>query len=274
MRALVLSGGGSKGAYQAGAIFALGSRYDYDMYCGVSVGALNAAFLSQFPSTRVGAPSLLKIWRDVQTKDVHKKWFFGYLAALWKPSIYNSEPLEKWVRSVLRPNLIKKKLSVGATSLNTGEYFAFDEGSDQIVEAVIASASFPGFFKPVSVQTDWWIDGGVRNVTPLAAAIHRGATAIDVITLDSPGVPRSDKKPKSINVLKRTIEVMLDEIVENDLKTCALYNEHGIKRKIELNVYRPAQPLGVDPLKFERQNSIKLINRGYIETQQALVGTP
>ena len=48
-RALVLSGGGTKGIYQAGAIEALKDLglYDFDMIIGTSVGALNAMFLVQ-----------------------------------------------------------------------------------------------------------------------------------------------------------------------------------------------------------------------------------
>ena len=47
MRALVLSGGGALGAYEAGAISILCEAFDYDLVCGTSIGALNAAFVAQ-----------------------------------------------------------------------------------------------------------------------------------------------------------------------------------------------------------------------------------
>lgn len=46
MRALVLSGGGAHGAYEAGVASALLSREQYDVICGVSIGAINAALIA------------------------------------------------------------------------------------------------------------------------------------------------------------------------------------------------------------------------------------
>jgi predicted acylesterase/phospholipase RssA len=46
MRALVLSGGGALGAYEAGVAHALMQREEFDVLCGVSIGAINAALLS------------------------------------------------------------------------------------------------------------------------------------------------------------------------------------------------------------------------------------
>src|ERR1700693_308620 len=50
-RALVLSGGGSKGAFEVGVLQRLmgDEQLDYDLLCGTSVGAINAAYLAQTP---------------------------------------------------------------------------------------------------------------------------------------------------------------------------------------------------------------------------------
>lgn len=49
VKTLVLSGGGALGAYEAGVIEGLhrAGRFDYDLVCGTSIGALNAAFVAQ-----------------------------------------------------------------------------------------------------------------------------------------------------------------------------------------------------------------------------------
>src|SRR5215469_5521440 len=46
MKALVLSGGGAHGAYEAGVAAALLERERYDVICGVSIGAINAALIA------------------------------------------------------------------------------------------------------------------------------------------------------------------------------------------------------------------------------------
>jgi predicted acylesterase/phospholipase RssA len=46
MKALVLSGGGAHGAYEAGVAHALMQRESFDLLCGVSIGAINAGLLS------------------------------------------------------------------------------------------------------------------------------------------------------------------------------------------------------------------------------------
>ena len=54
--ALAMSGGGSKGAFEAGALYGMyhglenvGSTFDYDVITGVSAGAINTIGLSVFP---------------------------------------------------------------------------------------------------------------------------------------------------------------------------------------------------------------------------------
>lgn len=46
MKALVLSGGGARGAYEAGVANALIAREHFDLICGVSIGAINAALIA------------------------------------------------------------------------------------------------------------------------------------------------------------------------------------------------------------------------------------
>ena len=68
MRALVLSGGAAKGAYQVGALkYLLGElELKYDAVCGTSVGAINAAFLAMFEhgKEKECIESLEKLWKN------------------------------------------------------------------------------------------------------------------------------------------------------------------------------------------------------------------
>ena len=188
MKALVLSGGGAKGAFQAGVLRTLlkEQRKHYDIICGVSVGALNGSLLSMYPRGKEFESflALRAMWDTISTPKVYRHWIpFSYLQSPFKPSVYNSKPLQKLVRENLDVDTLRasgKRLLVGAVSLDTGEYTLFTEKDDDIIDGVLASSSFPVMLLPVKARGELWTDGGVRNVTPLQAAIDLGATDIGI----------------------------------------------------------------------------------------------
>jgi len=47
MRALILSGGGARGAYEAGVAVSLLEHEDFELACGASIGAINGALIAQ-----------------------------------------------------------------------------------------------------------------------------------------------------------------------------------------------------------------------------------
>lgn len=76
---LVLSGGGARGAYQAGVIKALQEIQQQSqipfakIICGVSAGAINAAFVaSQIDQPDAGASKLWDTWTDIRAEEVFK----------------------------------------------------------------------------------------------------------------------------------------------------------------------------------------------------------
>lgn len=67
-QALVLAGGGAKGAYQAGCIKAMREiGYDFDIVTGTSIGALNALLVVQ-----KDYEALYKLWDEIKISDVLK----------------------------------------------------------------------------------------------------------------------------------------------------------------------------------------------------------
>ena len=79
-RILALSGGGAKGAYQAGAIKGLverlGFEAEYDLVTGVSVGSINMAVMASFPIGKEceAAESLESLWKCIEgSKDIYKQ---------------------------------------------------------------------------------------------------------------------------------------------------------------------------------------------------------
>jgi NTE family protein len=265
MKILVMSGGGAKGSYSKGCLrYLLGDlEINYQGFCGISVGALNSAFLAQFCNgqEKQSYEELDKLWKRINTSKIHKRWFpFGKLHGLWKSSLYNSEPLLNWVNSELDVEKIKisnKIVSVGAVSLTAGKYKLFDQNNPNFVKAVCASSSYPGFLIPIEIDGELYTDGGVHHIAPLQAAIELGADEIDILltspVIDSNAFPSN---PNAINVITRTLDLMTDQIIANDIAGVEYYNNLIVKgfatdkRFIKFNLIRPNKDLTSDSLDF------------------------
>lgn len=276
-RALVLSGGGSKGAYQVGALQhwmgALG--LDYDVLCGTSVGAINAAYLAQIP---LGHPTdavakLIAMWQTVETKKVYKRWFpFGRLHALWRRSVYDSTPVQRWIREGLDVKAVSvsgRKLRVVATSFHTGEVRVVDETAVNLADWVIASSAFPVMLSPIQIDGTWWTDGGLRDVTPLGEAFRAGATEIDMILCSDPWAPSgfADEKAHALpQYTMRSIDVMNDEVSRGDLDVALLKNDlsemNAKYRHVPIRVLQPKTPLPYDSLDFSPASIEAMMARG------------
>lgn len=276
MRALVMSGGGSRGAFQVGVLQRLieEDKAWYKAFSGVSVGALNAGWLSQYVNGQLGVQGLFSLWEGLKDSDVKKKWFpFHYLHGLWKTGLYNTKPLEKLVRENLNVAQIRKSgnaLRIGAVNLETLEYKLFDENSPDLCGAILGSSAFPVMFPAIKVQGHMYTDGGAREVTPLKAAIDiEGVTEIDVILASKLPGKKNRKAPKNVvDVGIAALQAALDEVTVNDVKIAQLYNQladlgQTNKRKIPIRVFQPETALPGEPLEFDHPSIMKMIELGY-----------
>lgn len=99
----------------------------------------------------------------------------------------------------------EKVLRIAATNWETGalQIYANHEMTDQLGPLVImASSAIPGFFPPVEVGSQAFVDGGVLMNTPLQEAIKAGADTLHVIYLD----PKVENIP--LSGLENTLETM------------------------------------------------------------------
>ncbi len=281
MRGLVLSGGGSKGAFEVGVLQRLmgDEQIEYEMLCGISVGAINAAYLAQTPlgRPREAIARLRALWDTVTNDKVRKDWFpFGKAEALVKLSVYDSTPLHAWIRSGLDVNAVRasgRSLRILAVSLGAGEPFTATETTPDLAEWVIASSAFPVMFTPASIGGDLWSDGGLRSVTPLGEAIRAGATEVDVVLCSDP-FAKSPFDPNGAHaipqLLLRSIDIMNDEVSRADLRIAGLKNDLSeLKpeyRKVKIRVFQPQSPLPFDSLDFAPAHIASMIATGYAQS--------
>lgn len=82
MVGLSLTGGGARGAYQAGAILALAEilenvapvKEPFPWYAGISAGSINSTFLagSSAPTFKQSAQNLVDVWTNIKPSDVYR----------------------------------------------------------------------------------------------------------------------------------------------------------------------------------------------------------
>lgn len=290
MRALVLSGGASKGAYQVGVLkHTMGDlKIQYDAICGISVGAINGGWLSMYPHGQEVEciENLEGIWRTLKTSSIYTNWinlpwpfsYLNYVAAIWKSSIYNSAPLIKLIHEQFDPEKMRasgKKLKVGAVSLNSGEYKLFDETFENMTDAILASSSFPAAFIPIEIDGQLWTDGGVRQITPLKSAIALGYDSIDVIITSTDNGMSEFHGTSLVKIGPRIIDIMSEEIMLNDLSRALELNElikNGAqipgKRYIDIRIFRPEESLPGSSLEFDQESISKKIDIGYADAKR------
>jgi len=285
MRVLVLSGGGSKGAYQVGALkHILGNlQVQYDAFCGVSVGALNCAYLSMFNygEEQTSIQQLTELWNSIDTSKIYKRWFpFGRWHALWNKSFFDSSPLQNMIRAGISLEKIRasgKKINVGTVSLSSGKYTIFDQTSDYFIDAVIASASFPGMLTPVKFLGQLWTDGGVKEISPIQKAVDLGADIIDVIiTSPQTRVKRFIEEPTTVDILKRSIDLSTDKIMANDIEKVHMHNKLAAAglaegKVVELNILRPDYNLIEDLLDFRPEKIKEMMEKGFADAKYKYV---
>lgn len=286
MLAIVLSGGGANGAYEVGALQYIFENYKIqpDIYCGVSVGAINSTYLAQYQKGEelIAINNLKNLWDKINNDSIYKKWYGGwlwYLPALWKESIYNTHPVRNLIRKNLDENKILesgKKLRIIGISLNTGECKTWTEKSGDVVTGVMASSSFPIFFTPVQSRGISYSDGGLRMITPLKPAIELGADKIITITCSPEKVTFESKfKLNVLNQVTRTLDIMCNEINRDDLKKCILYNKLSKldpkcnKRYVDITVVQPDSYLG-DSLDFSPDKNKALMVLGYSDAKKVI----
>jgi predicted acylesterase/phospholipase RssA len=180
-RALVLEGGGDKGAYQAGALsqmFAMiPTEIQYDVMSGVSVGALNTAGLAMYAKGDEGNMTefLLDIWRNIKASDVYQDWSGGIIdGILFRPSIYDTSPLNDFLHEKFTKP-IQRKITIGTCNANNGSFVRFDESlsHEDLITAVRCSSAMPIIFPYVEFQNETYIDGGSVLNLDVGGAIER-----------------------------------------------------------------------------------------------------
>jgi hypothetical protein len=198
-RALVLGGGGSKGAFEAGAVYHLVVHRgcDFGEISGNSVGALNGALLAQaarssdarssLESLRAAAENLIAEWATIDdSRDVMRARPLGKLrfALFGLDSVQDFGPLHEFVRERISLDRLAagRELRVGNMSFVDGRYreivvnAAGRVDSPTAHDLIFSSAVVPVFGRmprialPAAPDRPLQLaDAGVRHATPVTS---------------------------------------------------------------------------------------------------------
>lgn len=267
--AVVLSGGGAKGAFQAGALEVLHDEgYEFEIVSGVSVGTLNGAMLATGQLS-----TLIKIWENLTPDQVLKEQslfaiarkFLSYKIGLGKPPLskYNNAPLQQLMQEYLLGKKVSVPFHFGFVKLETGQYVqaVVQKGEDHKIDEmdldrILASTAIPVIFNPVVKGDSLWVDGGLRNISPIKEVLPFNPDRVILIPTEPLEKPvESAEVNDIINIAFQSITIMLDEIFNEDIDRFLCINrlveqaeKQGlILRKSNGDPYKYIEPIIIDP---------------------------
>ena len=202
--AFVLSGGGSLGAIQVGALQALiGAGVRPDVLIGCSVGALNATFLAVDPSP-AHLDELETLWRGLTRADIFtasKRSIAGHVVRR-DTHLYEPDGLRDLVDRLVPASDLSElgiPVHIVTTDLLTGQPVWWTSGDPR--QVLVASASLPALFPPVPLAGSLHVDGGVTCPVPVQRAIDLGAERIWVLDVTGGSLGRRDERMTALDVL-------------------------------------------------------------------------
>ncbi|MFH1562566.1 MAG: patatin-like phospholipase family protein [Nitrospirota bacterium] len=231
---LVLSGGGAKGAYEAGVVKALiDARIKFDVIAGTSVGGLNAVLIA---ANQID--DLITVWVEKITNNdaifvLNGKLKLNPLLLLLPiifikgkiikilsrlGSIVDSSPLQNLLKHTINYNNLKSsgnRLILTGTNLQIGSEETFvkaengkffikrkgwvkeikeEDFEKMAISATIATSAIPVAFNPEVISGYQYVDGGIGNNTPLLNAIEAGCKDIFTVLIKPPSRTPLDTK--------------------------------------------------------------------------------
>jgi NTE family protein len=197
LRALVLSGGGGRGAYHVGVLrFLEEHEWVPDIIVGTSIGAVNGAAIASGHT----AHSLWALWRRLKTDDVQRQAWDLFSLDGWD-HLLDTAPLRKtlveegWIDlSRINAQPPSKHLRLTVVEMETGRLHVFGNSpdpssrsrSEQVpitLDHILASCSIPLVYPPTKIDDVAFWDGGTVANTPLGPAIDAGAEDIVVVLM-------------------------------------------------------------------------------------------
>jgi predicted patatin/cPLA2 family phospholipase len=284
-KALVISGGGSKGAFAGGvaAYLMQEKQQEYDLFLGTSTGSLLITHLASGKInelrelyTNVGQHSIFNV-NPFKIKSVgginvvsirHRSTLLSFLKG--NKTFGESKNLKKLIRKNITEKMYdelhasKKDIIVTVSNLtaNQIEYKSIKEYSyDDFCDWIWASCNYVPFMSLLEKNGHQYADGGFGCLIPIREAILRGAKEIDAIILETE-VTQINRIPAKnpFSLLFAVQEFMMEHVERHNITIGKLTAKH---QDVKLNLYYTPTVLTTNSLVFNKRQMTKWWQSGY-----------
>ena len=284
-KALVISGGGSKGAFAGGvAQYLLNNEgKEYDLFLGTSTGSLMVSHLS------LGMLEELKeLYTNVTQKSIFSNDPFtikmvagekiisiNHLNTLWnfingRKTFGESKNLQKLIKNKIPLEMFEniiakdKEVLVTVSNLTTNqiEYKSIRDCSyNDFCDWIWASCNYIPFMSLLEKEHCQYGDGGFGSLIPIREAILRGATEIDAIILDTEVIQTNRLPAKNpFSLLFDVFDFMLTHVEKHNITIGKLA---ATNKNVTLNLYYTPTVLTTNSLVFDQKLMRKWWDSGY-----------
>ncbi|MGG6231457.1 patatin-like phospholipase family protein [Tenacibaculum sp. SDUM215027] len=284
-KALVISGGGSKGAFAGGvAQYLMKSKdKDYDMFLGTSTGSLMVSHLAlgmvdelkelytSVDQKAIFSNSPFRI-RSVHGEKVvsirHRNTFWNFLNG--RKTFGESKNLRKLIKNNITKDMydeirrLNKEVVVTVSNLtaNQIEYKSILECEyEDFCDWIWGSCNYVPFMSLLEKDHCQYADGGFGSLIPIREAIARGATEVDAIILATE-VTQMNRLPAKnpFSLMMDTFDFMLENVERHNITIGKLSaKQHNVK----LNLYYTPTVLTTNSLVFDKEKMKKWWKSGY-----------
>jgi predicted patatin/cPLA2 family phospholipase len=291
MRALVISGGGSKGAFAGGVAQYLIEElhHQYHLFVGTSTGSL---LISHLALDKVA--KIKEVYTSVTQKSIFnscpfviKEDKFGgkqigidHFTVLknflkGKKTFGESLNLRKLIEktltetefNALKASEVEVVVTVSNLSLNQVEYKSVNDFEYQdFLDWIWLSSNFTPFMSLAKKDGCEYADGGFGSMVPIEEAINRGAKTIDVIILETEVTYYNRLPSKNVfSLLTNMHSYMADRIEKQNIRIGKFV---AANNDVIINLYYTPTVLTTNSLIFDKEMMAKWWERGYTYANQ------
>ncbi len=284
-KALVISGGGSKGAFAGGVAKFLieDKKNDYEIIIGTSTGSLMVTHLALKK-----IDELYTIYSNIKQRTIFSNNPFyvrkvdgaqvvgvRHLNTIWnfmngRKTFGESKNLRKFIKKKITEeyfDAVKSSktdvvVTVSNLTSNVVEYKSINDHSyTDFCDWIWGSCNYVPFMSLLHKNGYEYADGGFGALVPINEAIKRGATEIDVIILETETEHLSRLPSTSpFSLLSTVIEFMLDQVERQNV---AIGKLEAKTNNVQLNLYYTPTVLTTNSLVFNKKQMASWWKQGY-----------